>query len=245
MRDFSAQLDHFSGSHRAISYSRRFHPPNPAHEPASSYTIPLHAEDMADVIRSLGITPATVIASSYGGYAALYCAIHHPGVIGRMVLCEPPIFPLLTWSPEGVKALEDFEARTMGPARAAFLAGDNARGAGTFFDGVSGRPGLFALHSPSSREKLMEIAGALRLEFLAPPDDYMPPLTPEEIRSVDLPVLLLEGEKSPRYFGIIADELERILPKSTRALVPGAGHAMYAANPAQFNAVVRRFIESV
>ena len=90
----------------------------------------------------------------------------------------------------------------------------------------------------------MEIAGALRLEFLAPPDDYMPPLTPEEIQAVDLPVLLLEGEKSPRYFGIIADELERILPKSTRARVPGAGHAMYAANPARFNAVVRQFVES-
>jgi len=243
MRDFSAQLEYFSASHRVIAYSRRFHPPNPAHDAGAPYTIALHADDMADVIRQLGIAPATVIASSYGGYAALYCAVRHPGMFGRLVLCEPPIFPILTWTAEGKRALESFETGTMAPARAAFLAGDNARGASRFFDGVTGKPGMFTLLSPASRGKLLEVAEALRLEFLAPPDLYMPAISEEEIRSVGIPVLLLEGEKSPRYFALIADELERLLPDSRRTTIRAAGHAMYAANPAQFNTLVRRFIE--
>ena len=244
MRDFSAQLDYFSASHRVISYSRRFHPPNPSQGPGGHYTIPLHAEDMADVIRSLGIAPATVIASSYGGYAALWCAINHPGKIARLVLCEPPIFPILKWSAEGEGALGAFEAAAFGPARAAFIAGNNELGTARFFDGVSGKRGMFSLISPSSRERLMEAAPALRLEFLSPPDEYMPPVTGEGIRSLDIPVLLIEGEKSPRYFGIISDWLERLLPRVSRVLIPGAGHAMYAANPAHFNKAVGEFIES-
>jgi len=244
MRDFSAQLEHFSASHRVVAYSRRFHPPNPSHQDGLPYTLALYAGDMAGVIRALGIAPATVVGSSYGGYAALFCAIHHPGSIGRLVLCEPPILPMLTWSEEGSTCLREFEKCALAPARAAFLAGDNALGAGRFFDGVTGRNGMFTLLSPAARERLMEAAEALRFEFLAPPDEYMPAFTREEIRSVNLPVLLLKGEKSPRYFGVIADELERLPPKSARVLVPGAGHAMYAANPAYFNKVVSEFIES-
>jgi len=103
---------------------------------------------------------------------------------------------------------------------------------------------MFTLLSPASRSRLLEVAEALRLEFLAPPGLYMPSISEEEIRSVGIPVLLLEGEKSPRYFSLISDELERLLPDSRRAMIPAAGHAMYAANPIQFNSYVRRFIES-
>lgn len=244
MRDFSAQLDHFSATHRVISYSRRSHPPNAAHESGLPYTIARHAADMADVVRELGIAPATVIGSSYGGYAALFCAIRHPGIVGRLVLCEPPILPILTWTAEGREALDRFESGTLTPARAAFVAGDIRLGVGKFFDGVTGRAGMFALLSPSARERLMEAGEALRLEFLTPPDEYMPPISEEEIRSVKFPVLLIGGQKSPRYFALIADELERLLPDSRRATVPGAGHAMYAANPARFNRFVIEFISS-
>jgi non-heme chloroperoxidase len=242
MTDFPAQLEFFSPSYRVIAYSRRFHPPNPVHQSEDSYSLSVHAADLAEMIEALGISPATVIASSYGGYVALCCAIRHPGVIRRLVLGEPPILPLLNKSHEGEIALEEFEANALSPARVAFSGGDDTLGVRKFFDGVSGRRGAFDLISALSRERLMESAGTLRLELMAGPDEYMPSIPDDQIHSALIPVLLLDGQRSPRMFSLITDELERLLPDTSRILIPGAGHAMHAANPGFYNSVVRDFL---
>lgn len=242
MRDFPAQLEFFSPSYRVIAYSRRFHPPNPLDQPGDPYSLSVHAADLAEMIQALGIAPATVIASSYGGYVALCCAVRHPGYIQRLVLGEPPMLPLLKKTHEGETALEEFEANTLFPARAAFSVGDGTLGVRKFFDGVSGRRGAFDLLSAASRERLMESAGTLRLELLAGADEYMPAIPDDQIHAVLVPVLLLNGQKSPRMFSLITDELERLLPDTYRVLIPGAGHAMHAANPGNYNTVVRDFL---
>jgi non-heme chloroperoxidase len=242
MREFPSQVEVFSKTHRAIAYSRRFHPPNRADQSGDSYSLSVHAADLAELIQALDIVPATVIASSYGGYVALCCAIRHPGFIQRLVLGEPPVLPLLRNTHEGENALEEFEANTLSPAREAFLGGDGTLGVKKFFDGVSGRPGTFELLPAASREKLMESAAVLQLELLAPPDEYMPALSEDQIHSVQLPVLLLEGQRSPKMFSLITDELERLLPDTYRVLIPGAGHAMHIANPASYNEAVREFL---
>ena len=92
MADFPAQFEFFSPSFRVIAYSRRFHPPNPADQSGDSYSLSVHAADMAEMIQALGISPATVIGSSYGGYVALCCAIRHPGFIGTWLLTASLLF---------------------------------------------------------------------------------------------------------------------------------------------------------
>ncbi len=242
MREFPSQVDLFSRSHRAIAYSRRFHPPNRSDQTGDSYSLSVHAADLAELIEALGIAPATVIASSYGGYVALCCAIRHPGFIQKLVLGEPPVLPLLRNTHEGENALEEFETNTLSPAREAFMSGDGTLGVKKFFDGVSGRPGSFELLPQASREKVMESAGVLRLELLAPPGEYMPALSEDQIHAVQLPVLLLEGQRSPRLFSLITDELERLLPDTYRVLIPGAGHTMHLANPDFYNEVIMEFL---
>jgi pimeloyl-ACP methyl ester carboxylesterase len=245
MADFPAQFEFFSPSFRVIAYSRRFHPPNPVHQSEDSYSLSVQAADLAEIIEALGISPATVIGSSYGGYVALCCAIRHPGFIERLVLGEPPMLPLLKKTHEGEIALEEFEANALSPARAAFAGGDETLGVRKFFDGVSGRRGSFDLISALSRERLMESARTLRLELLAGADEYMPAIPDDQIHSALVPVLLLNGQRSPRMFSLITDELERLLPDTYRVLIPGAGHAMHAANPGFFNGVLRDFLTPI
>ena len=91
-------------------------------------------------------------------------------------------------------------------------------------------------------QMVLESAGALRLELRAGTDDYMPAIPDDQIHSTLVPVLLLNGQKSPRMFSLITDELERLLPDTYRVLIPGAGHAMHAANPAFYNGVVKEFL---
>ena len=242
MNDFPGQVGFFSPSHRVIVYSRRFHPPNRPGEPDDAYSLSVQAADLAELIEELGAAPANVAGSSYGGYVALCCAIRHPGFIRRLVLGEPPILPLLKMTHEGETALEEFEANALSPARAAFLSGDGNLGVKKFFDGVSGRAGTFDQLSVPSRDRLMESAGVLMRELLSPVLEYMPEISGEQIHSADVPVLLLNGQKSPRLFSLITDELGRHLPDTYRVLIPGAGHAMHVANPVFYNEVVREFL---
>ena len=56
-----------------------------------------------------------------------------------------------------------------------------------------------------------------------------------------MPVLLVEGEISPRMFGVITDELSRVLPEAERVTIPAASHGMHGQNPAGYNEAVLAF----
>jgi pimeloyl-ACP methyl ester carboxylesterase len=240
--DFSGQVEFFRSSHRAVAYSRRFHPPNWCHDPGASYTLHDHAEDLARVISVLDLHQPAVISSSWGGYAALLCAIVHPGLIRALVLGEPPMLPLLRKSEQGRSWFEGFLATSLRPSREAFLRGDEIDGVRKFYDGIAGRTGAFDRLGEENRNRLLESRAELRLEFLTPFEQYMPEIPDQDLRSVDIPVLLLNGERSPRMFGIITDELERLLPNNRRRVVPLAGHSMNIGNPRFYNVAVQEFL---
>jgi len=80
----------------------------------------------------------------------------------------------------------------------------------------------------------------MKAETLAP--DYMPMITHKEVQSLKCPVLLLKGEKSPRMFHLLIDELHRLMPKSELTVVPASSHSMQIANPQFYNSRVLEFL---
>ena len=242
--DFSRQVHTFGKDYRALSYSRRFHPPNPCIAGAP-YTLRRHAEDLAAVIDALAVERPAVVACSWGGCAVLLCAILHPGLLGSLVLCEPPMLPLLERTPEGMKLAADFRDAVLIPATAAFDRGDAAGGIRRFFDGVAGKNGSLDALSLSAKERLLEAGPELQLEFQTDPHLYMPALPDELLAGVDIPVLLLEGERSPRMFGVITDELAHILPNTRRETISRAGHSMQMNNPEAFDGAVASFLHEI
>lgn len=239
---FTDLVGRFGRTHRAIAYSRRFHPPNPCDDPAASYDIRLHASDLSGLLRTLNVAPAHVVGSSYGAYVALVLAFTEPGLLRSIVACEPPMLPLLRVSGAGRPLLEDFLTKALNPSREAFRQNDAPGGVARFMDGILGRSGAFASLAPGLQRQFLEAAPELRLEFLTPFDRYMPDVTPEELSRVRIPVLLVGGERSPRVFHNILDELERQLPRCRRVLVARSGHSMHSANLQDFESAVRTFI---
>jgi len=241
-QDFAPQVDFFSRTHRTIAYSRRFHPPNPAPGPADSYSLSEQSGDLAEIIQSLVIGPSTVVASSLGAYVSLICAVRHPHLFSRLILGEPPILVLLEKTLEGRAARGEFDTKVIGPARRAFEEGDEEGGVRAFFNGVAGNKLTFDQLALAARGKLLAAGPALHLELLSDPSEYMPELTDDQIRSVHVPVLLLNGQQSPRVFRLITDQLEQLLSDTYRVLVPSAGHSMQLDNSEFYNAVVREFL---
>ncbi|PYP74547.1 MAG: hypothetical protein DMD41_01315 [Gemmatimonadetes bacterium] len=242
VEDWRAQLDTFARHYRVIVYSRRYHPPNPQRRDGREYGIYLHADDLAALLERLGVERAHIIGHSYGGYVALAFALRYPDKVWDLVLVEPPILPWLARTPEGDSLRRAFDARTVGPARAAFARGDSVEGLRRFIDGASGTPGQFDALPADRRAALLGLAFELRLELSAPAAVHMPALECRDVAGIRSSVLLVTGQRSPRRFHVIEDELERCLRTQEVVTVPGADHQVPSANARYFNEAVLSFL---
>jgi len=241
LRSWNGQETQFAQIYRVLVYSRRYHPPNPQVDDNQTYSPKLHSEDLAALLLTLDLAPAHVVSSSYGSYTALQLTRDHPQLVRSLVLAEPPIFSLLTGSEEGDAVRRAFYRNGLDPARAAFTRGDSVTGLRFFVDAVTGR-GAFERLPPAARTDMLAHAFELRREMLAERADYMPPVTCAELGRITTPVLLIRGERSPRMFQLISDELARCLRNDTTVVIPGAAHPPHAGNPNYYNQVVARFI---
>lgn len=238
-RTWNFQMEDFSKHFRVISYSRRYHYPNKWTGDGLDYSIPLHADDLYTFITALGIAPVHLVGNSYGAYVSLYLATHYPGYARSLVLGEPPMIPWLNEIEGGSELLKEFARNAFEPARKAFSEGRMEKGVSYFIDGVIGA-GTFERLSPKVRAMMLDNAAEMKAETLAP--DYMTFITHDEIRNLKCPVLLLKGERSPRMFHLIIDELHRLMPESGIATIPDASHSMQTGNPQFYNSRVLEFL---
>lgn len=70
------------------------------------------------------------------------------------------------------------------------------------------------------------------------------PLEPEELYEIDIPTLLINGEKSPNVFHHLLDRLEELLPRTKRVQIPEASHIMHEDNAGAYNKEVISFIRN-
>lgn len=68
-------------------------------------------------------------------------------------------------------------------------------------------------------------------------------LNPEQIRSIEVPVLLLTGDLSPAWFGAITNELHHLLPMSEIATIDNSSHGLYFDQPEVMDQIVLDFLK--
>lgn len=238
-RSWELQLKPFAKTYRTITYSRRYHHPNPCPEDASSYSAALHADDLAALIKALEIGSAHVVGTSYGAYTALFLAARHPKRVRALVLGDPPVFPLLERSAEGRTLRAEFLSTVWEPAGTMMREGEVRSGIRTFIDGVV-EDGTFDQFSRGIREMIMANACEFAIETASP--DFWTPFTCEDARQIATPTLLLTGDKSRRIFQLTVDELERCLPNSESMRVPKTTHEVPSDNPDAYNEIVLEFL---
>ncbi len=240
-RIWQAQMEALSDAYHVITYSRRYHYPNPLPSSPVPYAVTDQARDLAAFIGGLGVAPVHVVCASYGGCVALTAAVEHPELFRSLVLGEPPLLLWLLNTPEGDELVQA-HARRMNDAHQAFERGEPEKGVGIFMDAVLGA-GTFERFSPGAQARLMENAAVLRLEAATAPEVFFPQLTRSQVRKIARPALLLTGESSPRLFHLVADQLDQTLPDCERVMIPNASHAIHNMNPTAYNARVQSFLD--
>ncbi len=241
---FSATIRRLQKSFRCIAYSRRFHPPNEPPGPNDVYDTVAQAEEMVEVIRKTAAPPVIMVGSSFGAYIGLIAALRSPELFRALVLCEPPMVPLLLHHPQGRALHDDFVHNVMEPSRALFRKGNDIEALKIFVEGVRGQPGWFDRLFPAMRMDLMRFAPELRAEFLTDNDRYMYEVTPDSLQALPIPTLLVGGQLSKPMFKAILDVLASSIEHTMRREIPGAGHLLHLQNPGAFESTLREFLRS-
>jgi pimeloyl-ACP methyl ester carboxylesterase len=238
-RMWAEHLAKFSSRYRAIAYSRRNHFPNDVKpDGMPDGAAEAHGEDLAAFVRALGLSRVRIVAHSAGAHAALFFAAAHPEKIVSLALNEPPATGLLTGAPNAADVLKEWGSR-QAPAREAVKAGDAKAGIPLFVDAIGG-PGAYERRSDA--DKKMNLDNIASYQADATTTRPRPVFTCEMARAINAPALLSNGERSPKFFYLIMDQLESCLPSRERIVVAGSSHTVPSENPDAYNQAVLAFL---
>jgi pimeloyl-ACP methyl ester carboxylesterase len=241
---WSPQLDAFAARYRAVAYSRRYNPPN-HNRIVPGYSAVVDADDLAALIRRLRLGRVHVVGHSYGALTGLFLAVRHPELVRTLVLAEAPAVSLLAHLPGdqaalGRQTLADIEKRMVEPMRAAFARGDREAGLRSFIDYVLDDPRAWDRMPEAARQEALRGAG--EWDAMLPTGELFPALDPRAVRRITVPVLILSGERSYPFLGLIDQEVARLLPNNRRIILPGATHRMWYEQPEVCRRLVLDFL---
>lgn len=212
---FPDQIDTFALNHEVIAPEQVGHGHTPDIAGAYSYTQMM--EDTAALLDRLGVHHADIVGWSDGGILALMLAVHHPGLVRRLVVSGANI------TPDG---LTD-------EAQAANIAMQAAKRDDDVHRHAFSLLPYTRFHGPGFEEKL----GALWLN--SPTGDQ---LSTELLSRVKKHVLLIVGEND-----LVRREHTLEIFSALRAgqlfVVPNANHGTFSESADQVNPVVLAFLD--
>ena len=240
MRGWDAQIRHFCRGHRCIAFNARGYPPSDVPEDLSSYGWEIAVDDVAALMRALGIERAHLVGLSMGGYTALQFGLRHPDKVTAIVaasvgsgshpshrgawLKETSVLARL-FSEHGMASLAERMAR--GPARIQLRYKDPR--------GWQERIARLRRYSPLGMSNTMARCQALRPSL----DDLH-----DQLSKMTIPVLLAVGDEDVRCLepNLL---LKSTLPNAGLWVCQNTGHAINLEEPAAFNAQVESFFCAV
>jgi esterase len=231
-RTWRRQVESPPRGFRLIAISLRHYYPERWDGKGDKFSEDQHAEDLGRFIETLAVGPVFLVAHSSGGRVAVRTAQKRPMLVKKLVLMEGLFNALL---PES--ASEDGEPQigaVRKAVRARFDQGDIDGGLELWVDRDT--PGTWAWRGEEDRQRSRDNAWTLIAR------ESGKPVTCADLGGLKMPVLLLQGEKTPRRYASIVDATHKCLPSAERATIPDAGHAMHALNPASFEKMLVQFL---
>ena len=188
-------------------------------------------EDLAALLRHIGVTHATLVGSSHGGEISINFALDFPELVRRLVLVGAVVggfpysahFQSRIWNNFGLMRKGDI------PGGLRVWSNDKY---------------LIAPGNDAARKKLLDL-------LLANPQDLTHAdqiLTPKpaltRLGEIKVPTLILLGEVDHPDVHVHAGAIEAGIPCARRTIIPGTGHIMYLEKPEEFAQTVIDFVRA-
>jgi pimeloyl-ACP methyl ester carboxylesterase len=231
-RSWSRQTASPPNGFRFFAISLRHHYPEPWDGKDETYSVKQHADDLTAFIEALGVGPVFLVGHSRGATVAVKTASARPALIKKLVLMEGPFDAFQPRSESG--EIKSPARAVIGTVKQRFEKNDIDGGMQAWADRDSA--GTWARLSEDGRQMRRDNAWTL----IADGGDN--PVSCAELASLRMPVLLMQGEKTPRRLAGIVDATHKCLPSAERATIPDAGHSMHVMNPVGFQQMLVQFL---
>ncbi|MGF1510994.1 MAG: alpha/beta fold hydrolase [Myxococcota bacterium] len=215
-RGFSSLFQQLTDRFRVIAYNRRG--PPVTREIPGPIGIDVHAQDLARIIEVHAAGPCLIYGSSFGAVVALELA-RQPEAAKRLsirgvVLGEPPLPASDEVPPASEPFFETFRQTYESDPVAA----------GRFFMEQVLEPSTLARMAP----EVMYMAASKHAEIASDCHDLLRyRVRYGALRTLHLPVLLLQGSESLPIYAQTLSALAAHLPRARREILPAAGHLVH------------------
>lgn len=235
-RAWNLQLPSFARAHRTIAVSLRHCYPEYWDGTGGDFTVGRHTDDVAALIRGLGLGRADIVGHSRGGAVAVQLALKHPELVAKLVLADPGgLEALLPDSVEG-RAMSQESAQMFARLRQDLASQDVETAARAFVEALGG-PGAWERRAPEQRQVLLDNIAT------GPACAERPALSVGDLAALKAPTLLVTGARSPRRYALMLGAMQRHLKNVAGIVTIGdAAHSMNRENPDAFNAAILSFL---
>jgi pimeloyl-ACP methyl ester carboxylesterase len=211
--------------------------------PASGYDKKTQGEDVAGILKELGIQQTDLVTHDIGNMVGYAFAAQYPGKVVRFVLMDAPLPGVGPWE-EILKAPLLWHFRFGGPDMERLVAGRERIYLDRFWNEFSANPASFSESSRQHYAKLYALPGAMHAgfsQFAAFDKDVIDNKVFLEGPKLPMPVLAIGGEKS---FGpTMAVVMRAAATDVTELVIPNSGHWLMEEQPAATVAAVRSFLD--
>lgn len=239
-REWETQVRYFARQYRCITYNARGYPPSEVPDSLDAYGWEQARDDVAAVMRGVGVSRAHVVGLSMGAYAALQFGLRYPELTSALVVAgvgtgSPPQFRT-EWQAQSLAQGRDFlekgidamaHSTAHSPTRIQLLKKD-PRGWNEFV-------AHFKEHSAQGMGRTVSRYQALRPSL----QDAQAALA-----AMTTPTLLAVGDEDEPCL-----ETNLFLKRTIRSaglwICPNTGHAINLEEPAAFNAAIAEFFGAV
>ena len=239
-RSFADQVAHFAPRYRCVVYNARGFAPSDAPMALEAYSQEQSVEDLAGLMRHLGIDAAHVVGISMGSMTTLHFGLRHPEMARSLVICG-------TGPGDTFRAKARFEAEME-----EFIADIEARGWARIAEdyGLTDDRRRLRDKNPATyagfQERLAMRALNGPLQTLRRTVTGRPLLADLEdaLAMMEVPTLIVTGDEDH----VCIDTslwLKRLLPAAGLSLFPKTGHAVNLEEPELFNRTLGAFFDAV
>jgi pimeloyl-ACP methyl ester carboxylesterase len=239
LRSWEAQVRHFSRRYRCVAFNARGYPPSEV--PASAkYSHRLAVDDVANLMRRLGIGRAHVVGCSMGAYTTLLFGLRYPRralsltVVGAGAGADPA--RRAAYLKASAATARRFEQGGLAAAMAAY------RNAGNRIQLENKDPRAFReFFRRFAEHSALGHANTIRgVQMRRPPLQGMA----RAFARLRVPLLVMVGDEdeSSLSTGLF---LKRACPAARLAIVPATGHVANVEEPELFNRLAGDFLDLV
>lgn len=218
-RIWSVQVPEFAKKYRVIAVSLRHHFPEKWNGVGDDFSIQQHIEDVSTFIKNKNLGKVHLLGHSRGGAVSINVAKRHPELIRTLILEDASgLEALLPESSDSQRLAAEAAANREALAKS-LASGDVDRGVQGWFESLNG-PGAWSRLPQERKQMILDNLGtALKPEG-------RPVTTCDEIAKFDFPILLLNGERSPKRYPAMFAAMQKCKVLTAPIVIPNA--ARYA-----------------